>query len=130
MIARHVSAWLILMLIAVANGALREFTYGRQLHELLAHQVSTALGMLFTGLFVWMLSRRWPLPGPAAAWTVGSTWLLLTIGFEFTFGHFIAGHDWDRLLHDYDLLAGRVWIVFLVWVLIMPYVFYAARPVR
>jgi hypothetical protein len=30
----------------------------------------------------------------------------------------------------YDLTAGRVWVLFLVWVLIMPYVFLAARPAR
>jgi uncharacterized membrane protein len=127
MVTRHILAWLMLMLVAIANGVLREFTYGRYLQELTAHQVSTALGMLFTGLIAWRLSRLWPLPGAAAAWTVGTIWLLLTIVFEFGFGHFVAGHDWSRLLQDYDLAAGRVWTLFLVWVLIMPPVFHAVR---
>jgi len=127
-VTRHLAAWLVLMLIAVANGLLREFSYGRQLPELAAHQLSTASGMLLTGLCAWLLARRWPLPDAAATWRVGATWLALTIGFEFGFGHFVAGHGWDRLWHDYDLSAGRLWLVFLAWVLVMPYIFHRRRP--
>ena len=32
--------------------------------------------------------------------------------------------DWRALLHDYDLLAGRLWVLVLAWLALSPYVFY------
>jgi hypothetical protein len=54
-------------------------------------------------------------------------WLAMTITFEFGFGHFVAGDPWSRLLHDYNILEGRVWGLFLLWVTVSPYVFYTIR---
>lgn len=49
---------------------------------------------------------------------------MLTVAFEFGFGHYVAGHSWDKLLADYNLLRGRVWSLFLVWIAVMPYVIF------
>lgn len=124
MVKRHLLFWFVLMLVAIANGTLREWLMGPGLTELAAHQLSTLTGILSTGLAVWLFSRVWPLISPSQAWLVGCCWLLFTLLFEFTFGHFVAGHPWARLLHDYNLAAGRVWPLFLLWVAIMPYLFY------
>lgn len=130
MVARHIFFWFVLMLIAIGNGLLREATFGGWMTELRAHQLSTLTGISFTGLAAWILSRRWPLASPAQAWMVGVAWLLLTLIFEFAFGHYVAGHSWEKLLRDYHLLTGRVWVIFLVWVAIMPYLFYRIGPAR
>jgi hypothetical protein len=106
--------------IAIANGVLREYTYGTVIPELAAHQVSTLTGILFTGAFVGYLHRRWPLESIAQAWLIGVAWLLLTVLFEFGFGRYVAGHPWGHLLADYDLRQGRVWSLFLLWLLVMP----------
>lgn len=124
MITRYVLFWFALVMIAIGNGALREGTYGRSISDLKAHQLSTLVGIVLTGIAVWSLSRFWPLGTAQQAWTIGVLWLLMTVGFEFTFGHFIAGHAWGQLFADYNILAGRVWPVFLVWVTVMPYVFF------
>jgi len=124
MIYRYTFAWLALMVIAIVNGTLREFSYGKFISELAAHQLSTLTGIAFTGLFVWFLNRVWALESSAQAWTIGSIWLAITILFEFGFGHFVAGHPWSRLLADYNLFAGRVWILFLLWILVLPYAIY------
>jgi hypothetical protein len=55
---------------------------------------------------------------------IGFIWLGLTLAFELLFGHYFAGHPWARLLHDYNLLAGRVWIVIPLWIAIAPYFFH------
>lgn len=115
------------MFVAIANGVLRETTYGPDVDELTAHQISTATGIIFTGLAVWAFSRRRPLQSLTQAWVVGAWWLVLTLLFEFGFGHYVAGHSWQRLLQDYDLLAGRVWPVFLVWIAVLPYLFHRLR---
>lgn len=113
-----------LAIVAVANGLLREATYGKLVSELSAHQISTGTAILFTGLLVWGFSRFWPIGSAAQAWVIGSCWLLATIAFEFGFGHFVAGHSWSKLLADYNLIDGRVWLLFLIWITIMPYVFH------
>ena len=52
------------------------------------------------------------------------TWIVLTVIFEFALGRYVVGDPWGTLLHDYDLLDGRVWGLFVLWVGIAPYVFY------
>ena len=46
--------------------------------------------------------------------------LVYTSKFEFGFGHFIAKTPWKKLLHDYNLLKGRVWSLFLLVELVSP----------
>ena len=113
--------WLALVPVAIANGILRERTYGRRMSELRAHQLSTLAGMLLTGLAVWLLALFVPLSDPADRLRIGLLWVVLTVAFGFGFGHWVAGHTWARLLRGYDLLAGRVWLVFLVWIGVLPY---------
>ena len=125
MLPRHLVAWLALLLLAVGNGALREATYGRRMTELHAHHLSTLAAVVVTGLAMAALARRWPLAGAREAWTVGIAWLLLTVAFELAFGRLVVGHSWARLLHDYDLRAGRVWPLFLAWILVGPRLFLA-----
>ncbi|MGD2062518.1 MAG: hypothetical protein PVF51_02925 [Nitrospirota bacterium] len=124
MLIRYLLFWFLLAIVAVANGVLREATYGKRVSELSAHQISTGTGILFTGLLVWGLSRSWPIESSGQAWVIGACWLLATIAFEFGFGHLVAGHSWSRLLADYNVFNGRVWLLFLVWITVMPYVFH------
>lgn len=127
MILRYTLAWLILMVTAIINGAIRESVYKNSLGELHAHQLSTLTGIILFGVIVWALSRWWPLASAKQTWTVGFIWLSMTIAFEFLFGHLVAGHPWSKLLHDYNIFAGRVWPLVLIWTTIAPYVFYKLR---
>lgn len=127
MILRYTLAWFILMVAAIINGAIREAVYKNRLGDLSAHQFSTLTGIILIGVIVWGLSRLWPLASAKQAWTVGFVWLAMTIAFEFLFGHFIAGHPWSKLLHDYNIFAGRVWLLVLIWTTIAPYVFYKLK---
>ena len=126
LIVKYLLSWLLLAIVAVANGILRESTYGKVMPELAAHQVSTLTGMLATGAVIWGLSRIWPLESATQAWIIGALWLLMTVAFEFGFGHFVAGHTWERLLSEYNLLKGRLWLLFLIWVALMPYLCFRA----
>ena len=122
MLLRYSLLWLALALIAIANGALREKTYGKYISELSAHQLSTLTAIVFSGTFVYFIHRVWPIESSNQAWLIGAIWFITTIIFEFTFGHYIVGHSWAHLLNDYNIFQGRVWPLFLVWVLFMPVV--------
>lgn len=124
MYTRYLLCWFLLAVVAVMNGVIRESTYGRRVSDLVAHQVSTLSAIVFTGIVVWLIHRAWPLGSAHQAWTIGLLWLVMTILFEFGFGHFVAGHSFSRLFADYNILQGRVWALFLVWIAIMPYLFF------
>ena len=61
---------------------------------------------------------------------MGCGWLLFTVAFEFGFGHYVAGHSWQRLLGDYNIFDGRVWSLFLLWLLLMPVPFFLPGKAR
>jgi hypothetical protein len=121
---RYFIAWVVMVFIAVANGALRQLTFGKHMSELHAHQLSTAIGIVLLGVFIWAVIRGWRPSSASRAIAIGLIWMVLTVAFEFGFGHFVAGQPWSRLLHDYNLLRGRVWVLVVVWVALAPYVFY------
>ena len=121
---KYVLAWVPMVFIAMANGALREGWYGKHLSALHAHQLSTATGLLLFGVYIGAFIHFWRPVSAGQALTIGLVWLGMTVAFEFLFGHYVAKRSWSALLHDYNLLAGRVWVVVLVWVTIAPYLFY------
>lgn len=124
MYTKYLLVWLLLAVIAIGNGIVRQSTYASHVSDLAAHQISTVTAILATGGVVWIISHFWPIESSAQAWAIGLSWLLLTIAFEFGFGHYVAGHPWSRLLADYNLLAGRVWALFLIWIAVLPIVIY------
>jgi hypothetical protein len=110
--------------IAVANGLLREAVLKKLLPELQAHQVSTVLLVVFLALYIGAVLRVWP-PGSAGhALAIGLGWVVLTVAFETLLGHYISGRSWRELGGDYDLLAGRIWILVPLCLLVSPSLLY------
>jgi hypothetical protein len=46
---------------------------------------------------------------------------VLTVTFEFLFGHYVMGHSWGYLIGDYNILKGRTWPLVLVVSALMPW---------
>jgi hypothetical protein len=116
-----------MLFIAIANGVLRQLTFGKVMPELRAHQLSTAVGSVFIGLFIYAVIRIWPPSSAKQALAIGLIWLLLTVIFEFVFGRLVMHRPWVLLLNDYNLVTGRVWVLFLAWLTLSPYVFFRFR---
>ena len=128
MILQYTVSWLGMVIIAIINGVIRDALYGKRFSELTAHQISTFTLIVLSGLYLWLLGLAWKIPSPTQAITIGLIWLALTMAFEFLFGHYVMKHPWTRLLHDYNILKGRIWILVLLWITIAPYVFYRLKP--
>lgn len=75
------------------------------------------------GVYVWFLSLYWRIQSATQAIAIGTMWLTLTVAFEFLFGHYVMKNPWSRLLYDYNILEGRIWILVLIWIAIAPLVF-------
>ncbi len=124
MLVKYILVWFLLAIVAILNGIVRQGTYGKAMHELRAHQISTVTAILATGVVVWAVNRFWPIESLRQAWVIGISWFVLMLAFEFVFGRYVAGHSWARLMADYNILAGRLWVFFLLWMLVMPFVIF------
>jgi len=127
MILKYTLVWLLMPFIGILNGTIREFGYKKYMSELLAHQVSCLTGIFLFGLFVWALSLKWKIQSTNQALIIGLIWFVLTILFEFVFGYYVMEHPWSRLFNDYNLLAGRLWIIVLLFTSLAPYIFFKFR---
>ena len=123
----YIFAWLGMVIIAVANGIVREKLYGQSMSELAAHQLSTLIAIILLGIYIFVLTLVFPIQSARQAFTISGIWITMTVIFEFVFGHFVAGHSWTTLFTDYNIFKRRVWVLVLIWTFIAPYVFYRLR---
>jgi len=111
MILRALIIWLLLAAVAVANGVARNAILEPRLGEGRAHIVST-LVLVALIFLVALAFIKWIGPEtPLQAAMIGLLWMGLTLAFEFLVGHFVFGHPWERLLADYNIWKGRIWIL-------------------
>lgn len=117
---RYILAWVPMAVLAILNGTLRQFTYGKVMSTLQAHQLSTVTLILIFFAYVWLLNSLWPLPSWTQAAWIGLVWLLLTVAFEFGVGRFIAKQSWEQLLQGYNIFAGNLWPLVPLAVAVLP----------
>lgn len=123
----YAATWLGLMVLAILNGLVREKTYGPSMQERTAHQFSTLVLLVVIGGYVWLLTGIVPLESTSQSLLIGAMWLIMTLLFEFLFGHWVMGHPWEKLVQNYNLRRGRVWSLILIWTALAPYVFFRVR---
>jgi hypothetical protein len=106
------STWLWFALVAVTGGIFRVVWLAPRLGEYPANLVETLGLVAVLWSMVWV-AVPWLCPRLEASEikTLGLFWAGLTITFEFVFGHFVDGADWKALLANYDITAGRLWIL-------------------
>ena len=130
MFAKYFLAWFGMMALAILNGGLRDKLYEPLIGELVAHQLSTVLLVVVFAGYFWLLTSYWPISSSGQAWSIGLMWLVMTLLFEIGLGRWGLGYAWSRVLHDYDLMAGRVWVLVPLWTLIGPALFFHLRQER
>jgi len=122
-LTKYVLAWIPMLVIAVANGALRQSLIAKVMPEPRAHQLSTLIGSVFMGLFIWLLVHIWPPSSGHQALLVGLIWLGLTVTFEFFMGLVLQHRPLAQVLDQYNLFAGRLWVLLLAWITFAPWLF-------
>ncbi|WP_440952649.1 hypothetical protein [Methanococcoides sp. FTZ1] len=115
------AVWVLLVFLAIINGISRGL-YVPYTGELLAHQMSSVIFSTVIFVVTYAFLKYSGVSGTSVQFIyVGLMWVSLTVSFEFLFGHFVVGHSWDRLLHDYNLLEGRIWLLVLIVTAISPW---------
>ena len=124
MLLKYFLAWFGMMILAILNGGLRDVLYKPRVGDLVAHQISTVILLVLITAYFRILSSIWPIESSKRAWIIGFMWLCMTLVFEIGLGRVLLGYPWSRVLHDYNILAGRVWVLIPFWTLIGPYMFF------
>ncbi len=129
MLRRVLVVWFVLLFVAIANGAVRVAWLIPRLGEYWGHVLSTVT-LCAAILAVAWLTMDWLRPATSReAFLIGGMWLVLTVSFEFLGGHFLFGQPWERLTADYNVLAGRVWVLVLITTALAPVVAFVTRRV-
>jgi len=121
---KYFISWIPGIPIAIINAFFRNTVYLQYMSELRAHQLSTMSFILFYGIYVWFILKWLKMSSAQQALQLGLIWLVLTVIFEFLFGHYVMGNPWASLLHDYNIFAGRIWVIVLIWIAISPGIIY------
>ena len=127
---RALAVWVLLLVIAIVNGAIREGILRPTWGVRAAHVVSTLSLSILILAAAWMTGPFVRYSSPAAAWSVGILWVALTLAFEFLGGRFLFGKTWEVLLADYDVMQGRIWPLVLVVTLIAPVLAFSGAVAR
>ena len=118
--------WLPMIILAFANATLREMEFVKYFSEVRAHQLSTVTLIIVCSIYIWLV---FPILNPQSldqSLLIGIVWVLFTVAFEFCLGR-LTNKSWQYLLRDYNLLAGRIWLLFLITLLFLPFVIYLLR---
>jgi len=113
--------WLVILVCAVLNGALRE--------KVLIPAVGSFAGLIASGLIlsaciflVALIAAPWYGRLRSSRWVaLGIHWLVLTLVFEFGFGRFVQHATWRELLEAYTFQGGNIWPVVLATTLLAPW---------
>jgi hypothetical protein len=118
---RAFGIWLLILFLAVLNGALREAVLLPHLSPSTAFVLSGALLATCVLGVSFLLVPRIGALSSAQCWAIGLFWLGLTLAFEFGFGRLVQHQSWATLLAAYRFTDGNVWPLVLVVILIAPW---------
>lgn len=115
--------WMLMAVVAVLNGVLRETVIIPRVGEYPGHVISTALLvgaiLLLSYLYFSKTSAEYT---QTELVLVGVVWTVLTVGFEFLVGY-LEGTPVSVTLGQYDVLAGQIWILVPLTLLVAPLLF-------
>jgi hypothetical protein len=121
MLLRALTVWVGLVVLAILNAGLREGVWTPRIGAQAGHVLSTVLLCALIGL-VTFLTLGWLRPQSLKeAMIIGACWTALTLAFEFLAGHYLFGNPWEKILADYNVFRGRVWVMVPLTTMLSPW---------
>lgn len=119
---RYFLFWLPMPLLGILNGSLRELVISSYFVEQVAHRISVITLIILLFGYGQLISKWLNILSRKEAFTCGAIWIVLTLYFEFGFGHFVFDIPYERLLADYNMLQGRLWPLVLFFTGLLPFI--------
>lgn len=112
--------WLIIAVMAIINGIFRE----NVLVGMISPNMAVSLSGITLSIIVLIVTYvSFPLFGKHHALTyfvIGLQWVLMTLLFEFIFGHYVMGKSWSDISEVFHIMKGNLFIIVLAVSLISP----------
>jgi len=112
--------WFVIALLAIANGLFRESVLVPNFGQSMALPVS---GMLLSLIVFIVTYLSFPLFGKhntTAYFLIGLQWVLMTLMFEFLFGHYVMGKSWSDIMEVFNITRGNLFSIVLIISLFSP----------
>ena len=112
--------WVVIAALAIFNGVLRESLFVPQWGRGLALPLS---GLSLCAIVFSVTYLSFSFLGERTANTyllIGLEWVIITLAFEFLFGHWVAGKAWNEILQTFNILKGDLFILVLLTSLLSP----------
>lgn len=128
LIPRNLLLWLGLLALAFANGALRELVLKRWVPEPGAHLLSALTAALLFGGYAWIFWPYTRIRNRREAIRIGALWWALTTVFEtLVLNRWVSRLSWEEIARTYDVTAGELWPLVLLWVGFLPFLLLRLR---
>ncbi len=121
MLLKTMGIWFVIVFAAIMNGTIRE----KILVPIIGSNLALPLSGISLAIIVFVVSFLIiPFIGasePKIYFSIGLFWVVLTLLFEFIFGHFVAGKPWKDIMQVFNLKEGDLFIVVLCVTAISPW---------
>ncbi|HOW84108.1 MAG TPA: hypothetical protein PK573_16210 [Spirochaetota bacterium] len=124
---KYMLMWIPLLATAFVNAALREMTYAPLMEREWAHRISVLTGIVLIGAVAWLMLKRNPPASSRDAVFGGITWLVMTETFEFCMTVLYSKKPLGFFLEMHNLPAGELWPLLLVWIALLPPLYFRFR---
>lgn len=118
---KSIDVWLLIVIAAILNGGLREIF----LTPLLGAQLSLPISGITLSVLVFVITYL-SIPflsdvKSGAYLRIGLFWIILTLSFEYLFGHYVMGKSWNEINQVFDVQNGNLFIVVLFVTALSPW---------
>ncbi|MHB8971607.1 MAG: hypothetical protein ACYC3X_18580 [Pirellulaceae bacterium] len=121
-IVRSFAIWLILIAAEILHGIVRGMFLVPYVGPFRSSQIGVFTGSLIIFAIALAFVRWIGASRSSQLLGIGVLWLILTLAFEFLFGHFVVGASWERLASDYNVLQGGLLAFGMVFLAFSPWI--------
>lgn len=118
---KSIAVWLVIVIAAIFNGAIRE----KRLTPFIGSDISLPLSGITLSALVFIITYfAIPFFGNVKSRVyllIGVFWILLTLAFEYLFGHYVMGTPWHEIHQVFTLLNGNLFIIVLIVTALSPW---------
>lgn len=114
------AVWIIIAIFAVINGLFRESFLVPSIGQKAALPVS---GIILSFIIFIVTYLSFSLFGKRNFFTyflIGLQWVVMTLLFEFIFGHYVIKKSWSAIFEVFNIIKGDLFVVVLLTSLISP----------